>query len=45
MSIIGWFVLGLTAGFVASKVVNKTGGNRSHPLSSGGGLGGDAGQG
>ena len=25
MSIIGWIVLGLIAGFVASKVVNKTG--------------------
>ena len=25
MSIIGWLVLGLIAGFVASKVVNKTG--------------------
>ena len=25
MSIIGWIVLGLIAGFVASKIVNKTG--------------------
>jgi uncharacterized membrane protein YeaQ/YmgE (transglycosylase-associated protein family) len=25
MSIIGWLVLGLIAGFIASKVVNKTG--------------------
>ena len=25
MSIIGWLVLGLIAGFVASKIVNKTG--------------------
>jgi uncharacterized membrane protein YeaQ/YmgE (transglycosylase-associated protein family) len=25
MSIIGWIVLGLNAGFVASKIVNKTG--------------------
>ena len=25
MSIIGWIVLGLIAGFIASKVVNKTG--------------------
>ena len=25
MSIIGWFVLGLIAGFIASKVVNKEG--------------------
>jgi uncharacterized membrane protein YeaQ/YmgE (transglycosylase-associated protein family) len=25
MSIIGWVVLGLIAGFVASKIVNKTG--------------------
>ena len=25
MSIIGWVVLGLIAGFIASKVVNKTG--------------------
>jgi uncharacterized membrane protein YeaQ/YmgE (transglycosylase-associated protein family) len=25
MSIIGWIVLGLVAGFIASKIVNKTG--------------------
>ena len=25
MSIIGWIVLGLIAGFIASKIVNKTG--------------------
>ncbi len=25
MSIIGWLILGLIAGFIASKVVNKTG--------------------
>ena len=25
MSIIGWLVLGLIAGFIASKIVNKTG--------------------
>ena len=25
MSIIGWVVLGLIAGFIASKIVNKTG--------------------
>jgi len=25
MSIIGWIVLGLLAGFIASKIVNKTG--------------------
>ena len=25
MSIIGWLVLGLIAGFIASKVINKTG--------------------
>ena len=25
MSIIGWLILGLIAGFVASKIVNKTG--------------------
>ncbi len=25
MSIVGWLVLGLIAGFIASKVVNKTG--------------------
>jgi len=25
MSIIGWLVLGLVAGFIASKIVNKTG--------------------
>ena len=25
MSIIGWIILGLIAGFVASKIVNKTG--------------------
>ena len=25
MSVIGWLVLGLIAGFIASKVVNKTG--------------------
>ena len=25
LSIIGWLVLGLIAGFIASKVVNKTG--------------------
>jgi uncharacterized membrane protein YeaQ/YmgE (transglycosylase-associated protein family) len=25
MSVIGWIVLGLIAGFIASKIVNKTG--------------------
>jgi uncharacterized membrane protein YeaQ/YmgE (transglycosylase-associated protein family) len=25
MSIIGWIILGLVAGFIASKIVNKTG--------------------
>jgi uncharacterized membrane protein YeaQ/YmgE (transglycosylase-associated protein family) len=25
MSIIGWIILGLIAGFIASKIVNKTG--------------------
>jgi len=25
MSIIGWLILGLIAGFIASKIVNKTG--------------------
>lgn len=27
MSILAWIVLGLVAGFIASKVVNKSGGN------------------
>ncbi len=27
MSILAWIVLGLIAGFIASKLVNKTGGN------------------
>lgn len=27
MSILAWIVLGLVAGFIASKLVNKTGGN------------------
>lgn len=27
MSILAWIVLGIVAGFIASKVVNKTGGN------------------
>ncbi len=27
MSILAWIVLGLIAGFIASKVVNRTGGN------------------
>ena len=27
MSIIGWIILGLVSGFIASKLVNKTGGS------------------
>ncbi|MBV8890382.1 MAG: GlsB/YeaQ/YmgE family stress response membrane protein, partial [Acidobacteria bacterium] len=25
MSVVGWIILGLIAGFIASKIVNKTG--------------------